>query len=104
MTEPVPTPQVEVAPTGVARSAIGEWTSAVDVWGQAELGREMLSAWATGWSAWGDYCRHLATAAGPTGMLDAALRLMTDGVEIWGRTAAARLQSGGLHTPLLNDA
>lgn len=48
------------------------------------------------------YWRRVATCATPLELYDAGAQLMTDGLEIYSRAAAARLK--GLGAPLLADA
>lgn len=72
--------------------------------GAAVQQQEVLELWATSYGLWRDYWLRLATATGPTAVIDAGWRLMLDGAEVYGVAAGARLRDAGLTTPLLSDA
>lgn len=91
----------EPAATSPLHEGFTPWTAAWRLDGATEI-EEALSAWTCACDAWTAYWRRVATCASPLELYDAGAQLMTDGLEIYSRAAAARLK--GLAAPLLADA
>jgi hypothetical protein len=77
------------------------WTAAWPNWEGEDIAQEALAAYACAGAAWSDYLGRLAAATDPFAVADAGARLMIDGLDIWSRAAARRLQGAA---PLLSDA
>ena len=90
--------------TSPTQDNLGRSVQALGLWDHAAVTQEIFGAWTCACSAWGDYLNRLATASGPMAVLDAGTQLMTDSLEVCSRAAAVRLRTGGLRSPLLNDA
>jgi len=98
-----PTAEPAAAPAH-PKAALGRWTADLAIYGPAAATREALCLWASGCGAWSDYIHRLASARSPTAVLEAGAQLLTDSVDLCGRTAAVRLHDAGVRAPLLNDA
>ncbi|WP_310538818.1 hypothetical protein [Phenylobacterium sp.] len=72
--------------------------------GAAVQQQEVMEVWAASYGLWRDYWLRLATATGPTAVIDAGWRLMLDSAEVYGLAAGVRLRDAGLRMPLLSDA
>lgn len=91
------------AATEAAAIPFAVWPVPLAAWDEAAA-KELVETWACACGAWTDYLSRLATAVGPAAVLEAGAQLMADSLDVCGRAAAVRLQSGGVRAPLLNDA
>lgn len=65
---------------------------------------EALDAWTGACTAWTDYLMRLTTAVGPQAVMEANAQLLSDGLQVCSRAAAAHLRVAGVKNPLLTDA